>query len=553
MRDKIFKYVLQNAVLYGGKANPKSVMGKVMSSEPDLREKSFQVVIEVEKIVQEVNSMSPLRQRELLERIAPDMLEREEKKQEGIPELPDAVEGKVVTRFAPAPTGPLNISHLLRAVMLSYLYAKKYRGRFLVRFEDTDASRIEKRYFDMIREDLEMAGVKWNRITNTSDYMKDFYRGAELLIGKSKAYMCTCPAEAFRKLKLIKTPCPCRDRSRKESLKKWKLALNGKYKEGRIVLRFKTSMRDPNPALRDPPIMRISRARHPLKAGKYKMWPLYNFANVVSDHEQGITHVFRGKEHEHNTEIQRRMYQALSWKPPETVNFGMIYLPGDKLHTRDMVEMIKRKKVSGWDDPKLHTVRSLVRRGFTPEAFSGYAEHCSLTKTDIRLDWKIFESYNRKALDPLSERYMVVIDPVKIDISKTGLAGRNLSVRVHPEKLATRKIQVTRNVFVSREDYKRFRGKEIRLKELANGILEKRFRPTGERSGDKNRKLQKIQWVPESHVNVNIVKPEGKLKGFGEPLMKRLRAGDLIQMERVGFGRVDRKGRDSITIFFAHK
>jgi glutamyl-tRNA synthetase len=553
MRDKIFKYVLQNAVFYGGKANPKSVMGKVMSSEPDLREKSFQAVIEVEKMVQEVNSMSPERQKELLEKEAPELLERGERKQEGIPELPEAVEGKVVTRFAPAPTGPLNISHLLRAVMLSYLYAKKYKGRFIVRFEDTDASRIKKSYYGMIREDLEMAGVKWNRIGNVSDDMKAFYRNAELLVGKSKAYMCACPAEAFRKLKLIKTPCPCRDNSRKVNMVKWKLALSGKYREGGIVLRFKTSMKDPNPALRDPPIMRVSKTAHPLKGRKYPVWPLYNFANVVSDHEGGITHVFRGKEHEHNTEIQRRMYQALGWKPPATVNFGMIYLSDDKLHTRDVAGMIKSKKVSGWDDPRLHTIRSLIRRGFTPEAFAGYAEHCSLTKTDIRLDWKIFESYNRKALDPIADRCMVVTDPVKIDISKTDQVGRSISVRVHPEKPATRTIKVTKNVFVSREDYKRFRGKEIRLKELANGVLARRLKPTGEGSDVRDRKLQKIQWVPEPHVNVRIVKPEAELNGIGEQSMRKLRVGDLIQMERIGFGRVDKKAGDKVTIFFAHK
>jgi glutamyl-tRNA synthetase len=553
MRDKIFKYVLQNAVFYGGKANPKSVMGKVMSAEPELREKSFQVVIEVEKIVQEVNSMSSLRQRELLEKEAPELLEREEKPEKGIPELQGAAEGRVVTRFAPAPTGPLNVSHLLRAVMLSYIYSKKYKGRFLVRFEDTDASRIKKPYFGMIRQDLEMAGVKPRRFSNTSDYMREFYKNAVVLIGKGKAYMCTCPAEAFRKLKLIKTPCPCRDKNKKENMGRWKSALKGKYKEGEIVLRFKTSMKDPNPALRDPPIMRISKTPHPLKARKYSVWPLYNFANVVSDHESGITHVFRGKEHEHNTEIQRRIYQALSWKPPLTVNFGMIYLPEDKLHTRDVAELVKRKKVSGWDDPRLHTIRALVRRGFTPQAFAGYAEHCSLTKTDIRLDWKIFESYNRKALDPVAERYMVAIDPVKIDISRVGELGKAISVRVHPEKLATRKIRVTGNVFVSREDYKRFRGKEVRLKELANGILERRFKPTGEHSEENNRRLQKIQWVPEQHVNVRLVKPGEELKGFGEHSMRKLKVGDLIQMERIGFGRVDRKAKSEIIVFFAHK
>ncbi len=552
LKNVVLKYVLQNAVFYGGKASPKAVLGKVMASEPELRKRVHEVKAEIEKVVKEVNSLSREKQKEMLQKIAPELLKREEKRQETLPELPGAHPGRVVTRFAPAPTGPLNISHLLRAAMLSYLYAKKYNGKFILRFEDTDARRIEKRFYDMIMEDLKVCGVKWDKLVIESDDMELYYKYAEELINTNKAYACTCSAENFRKFKLEKRNCPCREKGKEENMKLWQEMLKGKYREGEIVLRFKTSMHDPNPAFRDPPIMRINEAEHPLKGKKYRVWPLYNYANVIEDHVCGITHVFRGKEHEHNTEIQRRIYQAFGWEPPIVVNFGMIYLPGEKLHTRDIKRMIENGEVSGWDDPRLHTVRALLRRGFQPEAFRMYAEHCSLTKTDIILNWETFESYNRKVIDPIAKRYMVVINPVKIDISSSKVSGSKVRLKTHPEKEETREVEVGNYIYVSKEDFEKFKGKKIRLKELATGVLNKRFEEM-ESIPEEDRVLQKIQWVPERYVNVIIVKPEGEEEGIGEYSMESLKPGDIIQMERIGFGRVDAVDKNIVTIFFAHK
>jgi len=548
MRDRILKYALQNAVFYSGKANPKAVLGRVMANEPELRKNLHQVRIEVESVVNEVNTWGLEKQIETLKEIAPELLEKEKKEEKGLPELPQAVPGKVVTRFAPAPTGPLNISHMLRAVMLSYLYAEKYDGKFILRFDDTDARRIEKKFYRMIEEDLKMCGVVWHRKVITSDDMPLYYRYAEKLIRESKAYMCACDAETFRKLKLKKLSCPCRSRSAEENLDMWEAALQKKYKEGEVALRFMTSMSDPNPALRDPVIMRISKDRHPIQGRKYDVWPLYNYAAAIEDHRYGITHVFRGKEHEHNTEVQRRIYEALGWEPPVVVNFGMIYTPGEKLHTRDIKDAIRRGEYSGWDDPRLHTIRALVRRGFVAEAFRKYAEHCSLTKTDIRLDWETFESYNRKAIDGVADRFMVVIDPVKISMKRSGLAGKKVFLRNHPERVDTREVKVTENIYVSKDDFIAFKGREVRLKELATGIMGKTFRPTGEDTS-----VQKIQWVPERNIKVTVVKPDALLRGVGEPALKKLREGRIIQMERIGFGRVDNKSRDCVTVFFAHK
>ncbi|MCJ7816294.1 MAG: glutamate--tRNA ligase family protein, partial [Candidatus Aenigmarchaeota archaeon] len=154
MREIVLKYTLQNAIFYNGKADPGAVLGKVMAGKPALRKRVQEVRKEIEQAVKQINAISLEQQTVWLETLAPELLEKKEIKQEGLPELPGAKQGKVVTRFAPSPTGPLNISHVLRAVMINYLYAKRYKGKFVLRFEDTDASKIAKEFYGMIKDDL---------------------------------------------------------------------------------------------------------------------------------------------------------------------------------------------------------------------------------------------------------------------------------------------------------------------------------------------------------------------------------------------------------------
>jgi glutamyl-tRNA synthetase len=552
MRNRIMKYALQNAIFYEGKANPKSVLGKVLGNEPDLRTTPDQVRIEVEKAVEEVNRLAPDTQEARLRELAPEMLVREEKKQEELPPLPNAVMGKVITRFAPSPTGPLNIGHLLRAAMLNFLYAQKYQGKFILRLEDTDPYKIEKNFYKAIQDDLKVAGIKIDKVVKESDSLNLYYKHARELLSKGKAYMCTCSAEKFREFRKRKQNCPSRDKSPKENLADFKGALKGLFHEGQIVMRLKTSMQDPNPALRDPPLMRVNKGRHPLRGRKFNVWPLYNYACSIEDHRLKVTHVFRGKEHEVNTEIQRRIYNAFGWERPTTINFGMIYLPGEKVHTRDIREWIKSGKVSGWDDPRLHTVKALTRRGFQPEAFRLYAIQVGLTKSDIRMSWENLESFNRSIIDPEANRYMVVLDPVKISL-KGDPKKEKVKVDLHPEypKRGQRTMPLDhKTIYLSREDWKNFQRKTIRLKNLFNVRLKDK---TAIYLGDEVvRDMQKIQWVSRPNVGVKIIKPDSEIKALGEHAMRGLKKGDLLQMERIGYGRVDRKGKD-LNIMWTHR
>ncbi len=550
--ELILKYALQNAVFYKGKANPGAVLGKILSEDPSLRGNVLDLKKEIEKTVKQINLLSPDQQRKELEKLDPDMLTKEKKEQEELPPLPHAEEGKVVTRFAPSPTGPLNMGQFLRATMLSYAYAKKYGGKFILRIEDTDPSKIGKDFYGMIKEDLENTGISFDEMVLQSDRIETYYEHAGKMVEKEKAYVCLCPADHFRDHKKRQEECPCRNKSSGENGDLWRNMLEGKYSEGEAVLRLKTDMCCPNPALRDPPLLRVSKSPHPLKGEKYSVWPLYNLSCVIDDHLLGVTHIFRGKEHEHNTAVQRDIGEFFGWKPPTVVNFGMIRYPGEKIHTRDMKEWIKEGKVSGWDDPKLPTVRAMLRRGFRPEALRQYGKELSLTKSDVTLDWEKLETINRRIIDPEADRYMVVIDPVKLTVANAP-EKREIFEPLHPEfpEKGKKKIMVDNKwIFISSEDREKLKNKIFRLKGLFNVSMGKKCRYFGD---DIVRDMPKIQWVSRPNVKVRIVRKEGSAEGIGEREMSNLKEGDIIQMERIGFGRVDRKSMEGMVIYFAHK
>lgn len=552
IRDLVLAYALQNAVFYKGKANPAAVLGKILAGQPELRDKIAALRQQIDDSVSYVNSMPGNKQRSLLKKISPKMLTRPEHQQSGLPGIPGARPGSFVTRFAPSPTGPLNIGQLLRGAMLPYMYAKMYKGKYILRIEDTDPRKIERKYYGMIMEDLMASGLRWDKMVKESDNILVYYKHARQLISAGKAYVCTCDAERFRQMKLRKQACKCRRISRPEHVKRWSAMLRGSYREGEAVVRLRASMSDPNPVMRDPPLLRIIEAPHPLIGKRHRVWPLYNFACAIEDHNLGITHVFRGKEHEHNTAIQDRLYKALGWKRPNVVNFGMVYLPGTKIHTRDMREWVEQGKVSSWDDPALPTVRALLRRGFQPAALERFAITTGITKTDIRVGWENLEGINRKLIDSLANRYMAVIDPVRITIKKAPVTRFALE-DLHPDFPARgkKKMPVDLNrVHISRDDWKRLHGKVIRLKGLGNVKLAERSEYKG---NEIVAKMPKIQWVSEPSVSVELLTPQGPLTGLGEVNLRKLKPGALVQLERVGFGRIDSMKVNKAVIAFTHK
>ena len=309
IREKIKKIALLNAIRHEGKAQQGPVIGKLLAEMPSLRAKAKEIASIAVQILREVNNLSSEDQREIVEENWPEAFVREKvEEKKKIPPLPNIDKYEVVvTRFSPNPDAPIHLGSA-RAIILCHEYAKMYGGKFLVRFEDTDPKlkRPQLQFYDSIREDLEWLKCKPDEYFIQSDRLLIYYEYAERLLREGNAYICTCKSETFKKLILAKKSCSCRSLPVKEQLKRWNEMLDGTCKEGEAVLRVKTDLTHPNPAVRDWPALRIIDTEtfpHPRVGSKYRVWPLYNLACGVDDHLMGVTHIIRGKEHLHGQTV----------------------------------------------------------------------------------------------------------------------------------------------------------------------------------------------------------------------------------------------------------
>ena len=551
----ILKYALQNALLHDGKANYKAVMGKIMAENREYRKKAKELIPEVKKIVEIVNSLSLKEQRSELEKIAPELLEKrkkEEKKE--LEELPD-VHGEVRMRLAPSPSGPMHLGQS-RMAILNDEYVKRYGGTLFLRIEDTNPNNILPEAYEMIPEDLEWLGVKIHKIIIQSDRFKIYYDYAKKLIEMGKAYITTVPAEEWRKLKNEGKPTPDRDLSPEEHLERWDKMLSGDYDEGEAVYVVKTDLNHPNPAIRDWAAFRIIKnAVHPRIGDRYIVYPLMNFSVAVDDHELQLTHVLRGKDHLNNTYRQEYMFNYFGWKKPVYIHYGWVTMKDTILKTSLIKEGIKKGEYIGWDDPRLGTLRALAKRGIQPEAIRQYWIDVGLKSVDIEFSWENLYAYNRNIIDPIAKRYFFVWDPVKIRIR--GVNELVSRAPLHPNAdMGFREYELKNKIeiFVTKDDWDTIKvGEKIRLKDLCN--ITKRDENTGEYTGNDVSIIKHgariIHWTPVNSVKCRVLMPNGNVKqGFAEPKVMES-VGDVIQFERFGFVKIYKK-EDTIVGFFAH-
>jgi glutamyl-tRNA synthetase len=549
MQDVIKKHALLNAVEYGGKANAQAVLGKVIAEKPELKNEMSIVGKTTATIVKEINMWTLEKQKKELEKFG--KIEKPEKiEREGLPPLPNAVKGKVVTRLPPFPSGALHLGNM-KAAVISYEYAKMYKGKFIVRIEDTDPDpeKVKKENVDLIKKDLEAMEIKPDRFYFCSSQFSKQYKYAEKLIKEGKAYVCTCKAIVGTKEKMAaaKEACEHRSHSLKENLKLWKKMFKG-LKEGEAVLRLRTDANDPNPALRDPVLFRIRDGINPTTGKRHKVYPTYNFNCAVEDHDSGVTHILRGTEHATNTEIQRKIYEALGWENfPTTINFGFLYMPGEKVHKRFIRDAIQQGKFDGWDDPRLGQyglIRALLRRGIKPQAIKNMIIEMGVNPQTVHFQWEKLYTENRKIIDPISNRYFFVGEPIEIALNK--LPARSVKAPLFPGKRRYRKIPVTKKIFVDKIDFTNYRGKEVRLMHFCNVIIDKKAKVTGKALKD----VPKIHWVSSKNIKIKVIMPDGnEVEGLAEPEISKVKHDQTVQFERIGFARLDKKN----LFYFAHK
>jgi glutamyl-tRNA synthetase len=396
-KEKIKAYALKNAIAYKGKANSGAVISALFN-EGLKKEEVKEIMPLINEVIKDISKLSLDKQEKEFEKLKDEVSERDIR--EGLEDLPDVPKTGVIMRFAPAPSGPLHVGHII-SNMISSLYVKKYGGKFYVRIEDTNPEKIFADSYNSFKEDCDWLFGNVAEYIIQSDRMDVYYSYAVSLIEKKRAYICTCSQEEFKKLAEDKKDCPCRQKTVKENIKDWEKMINKKgFKEGEAVLRFKSSMQDPNPAMRDFPLARINEHEHTRQKHKYRVWPLMHLAVPVDDIEYGMTHVIRGKDHMDNAKRQKMIFDVFDKKFPWTAFMGRIKFTDLILSKRKITAAIESGEYEGWDDAKLPTISSLRKRGYKPEAFAKFAEQRGLTEVDKVIDskdfFKIIDDFNKK-------------------------------------------------------------------------------------------------------------------------------------------------------------
>lgn len=550
------KYALQNAALHGGRAEAKAVLGKLLAEDASLRTRARELAAEVERVVAEVNGLSPGAQKDALARIAPELLEKpkSEAGPKELPPLPGAEDGAFVGRLAPYPSGPLHIGNA-RAFILNDAYAKRYHGKLILAFDDTIGSEekpVLPEAYDQVKEGLEWAGVTYDEILYKSDRIPLHYEWAQKLLELDAAYACTCDAETLRKNREAGRACEHRTQDADETQAIWKAMLDGEYEEGEAVLRLKTDMADPNPAFRDRVLFRVSNREHPRVGVRYHVWPMLEFSWAVDDHLLGVTHVIRGKDLVIEDEMETRLWDLLGIeRRPAFIHFGILRFKDLELSKSRYRREIAEGRLTGIDDPRTWSLQSLRRRGIRPAALRDFVLDFSLSLNDIEVAAETLYAQNRKLIDEHANRYFFVPDPVTIDVH--GLPPMEaVHPPLHPDfpGRGTRTVPVAPKVHVAKEDFDKFRSQEVRLKDFCNVVLDHRATFVSL----ENKDIPKIHWVSHGGVQAHVVMPTGfESRGLAEPAVASLKVDDVVQFERVGFARVDHVSHAEVRAYFAHR
>ena len=518
-------------------------------------------------------------------------------------------ENRVQTRFPPEPNGYLHIGHA-KSICLNFGLAEKYGGKTNLRFDDTNPVKEDVEYVESIMEDVMWLGFDWeDRLYYASDYFEQLYEFAVVLIRKGKAYVCEMPAEEISATRGSPAKSgkesPWRSRTVEENLGQFARMRAGEFPDGAKVLRAKIDMGSPNMHLRDPVLYRIIHAAHHRTGNAWCIYPTYDFAHGQSDSIERITHSICTLEFEVHRPLYDWLIREIGIYAPRQIEFARLNLSFTVMSKRKLLELVKEKIVSGWDDPRLPTLCGLRRRGYTPGSLRNFADLIGVAKRDNMIDVNLLEYCIREDLNKNANRVLGIMDPVKVIIENyPDEMVEEMEAANNPERpeAGIRKIPFSKELYIERDDfmedppekyYRMAPGKEVRLryayiircehaeKDPVTAAI-KQIHCTYDkatRSGmpDSKRKVKgTIHWVSAKHavpaeIRVydrlfTIQNPdegaEGRdfkeflnpdslkiMKGFVEPGLTASVPGEKFQFERIGYFSVDDESDAKALIF----
>jgi len=554
----IRKHSLKNALDYG-KANPGSVAGKVIAEYPDSKKDMKATMRAISESIAQISKMDKKDIEKELSKY--EFAEKPKEEKKGI-SVEGAEMGKVVVRYPPEPNGWPHIGHA-KAFCLSWSIAHNYNGKVILRWDDTNPEAEKSEFVDAIKEGIKWLGLDYHEEKFCSDYIPDMYGLCEKLLNDGDAYACSCTQEEISLGREKAFRCSHGSHPASKNLEVWKKMLAGSVPQGGSVIRLKGDMESQNTVMRDPTLFRIITATHYRQNSKYKVWPTYDFQGPVMDSLLGITHPIRSKEYELRDELYIFLLQKLGLRVPKMLTISRLEIKNAPISKRLLRPLVEEGKLMGYDDPRLPTLAGLGRKGILPEAIRNFVLSFGLSKVESEPDWEALLVENRKLLDPISNRYFFVPDPVRL-IVKDG-PREKVRLKLHPKQdRGFREVDVGEAFYVSQADVDGMQKDEkFRLKDLFDvEIVENGEVLEGKFAG--NEKVsKKIQWVGEDKLICDILVPgdllkDGKfnpdslktVRGYCEASCGKLGIGDIIQFERFGFVRLDGKTDDKLTFIY---
>ncbi len=517
--------------------------------------------------------------------------------------------GRVHTRFPPEPNGYLHIGHA-KSICLNFGIAEEFGGQCNLRFDDTNPSKEEMEYVESIQADVRWLGFDWgDRLYFASDYFEQLYQYATQLVQDGLAYVCDLTAEETRAYRgTLKEPgreSPYRNRSAEENLDLLQRMRGGEFPDGARTLRAKIDMSSPNLNLRDPVMYRIMRAHHHRTGDQWCIYPTYDFTHGQSDSLERITHSICTLEFENHRPLYDWYIQKLGVYAPQQIEFARLNLTFTVMSKRRLLELVQKKLVSGWDDPRMPTLIGLRRRGYTAEAIRSFCDRIGVAKFNSTIEMHVLENALREDLNKRAQRVMSVLRPLKVVIINYPEGQQETLEAVNnPEdpSAGMRTIPFSRELYIEQEDFmedppkKFFRlapGQEVRLryayflkceeviKDDAGKIIELRCsydpQSRGGNAPDGRKVKATLHWVSAQHAVAAEVRlydhlfnkpaPSDHAEGGSyldnlnehslevltdcqvEPSLRDAKPGDRFQFERLGYFCVDQDSSDQSLVF----
>ncbi|RME55620.1 MAG: glutamine--tRNA ligase/YqeY domain fusion protein [Deltaproteobacteria bacterium] len=509
-------------------------------------------------------------------------------------------DGTIHTRFPPEPNGYLHIGHA-KSICINFGLAERFGGKCNLRFDDTNPVTEEEEFVAAIQEDIRWLGFDWeDRLYFASDYYEQLYEWAVALIKAGKAYVDSqSEAEIKENRGNYYKPgveSPYRNRSVEENLDLFERMRKGEFPDGAHVLRARIDMQHPNMNMRDPLMYRIKHARHHRTGDAWCIYPMYDWAHGQSDAIEGITHSICTLEFENHRPLYDWFLEALGIDPrPRQIEFAPLQVSYMITSKRKLRELVEKGFVSGWDDPRMPTLRGMRRRGIPPAAIRNFCDRIGVSKREGLVDISLLEYEIREELNRTAPRVMGVLHPLKVVITNFPEDATEMFEALYfpdePEK-GTRKVPFCREIYVEREDFREdpprkwhrlAPGREVRLRYAclvtcnevirneAGEVVELRCTwDPGSRGGNApdGRKVRgTLHWVSARHALPAEVRlydrlftrenpldhPEGgDFKDFlnpdsleivdhalVEPSLASAKPGEIFQFERLGYFCVD--------------